>query len=300
VLTAAAIWGSSFVAIKLGLDAAPPATSAWLRFLVAGVVSTAGVAVLGRLRLPLLKEPIILAIAAVNAGGFLLQYIGLADTNSAVAALLANIGVVVVAILAVRWLGERMTAGLLAAVGLAFLGGTLLATRGDLATLATPGFRGALFVAAASFVWSLFVVLGKLAMARGVATESEISWAVLALSAVMLLPPAVAIDGVPALASLPAEAWWAALYNGVLCSSVAYVIYMRGLRELSATATAVLTVAEILVAFALTAAVFGYVVAGMEAVGAALVVAAILIASLASPQGEGAAPPVSGGEPEPP
>jgi drug/metabolite transporter (DMT)-like permease len=283
VLVAAAVWGSSFVVIKLGLEAAPPVTSAWLRFAIAGAVSTAGAAAFGGLRLSLLKHPLILGIAAVNAAGYLLQYIGLVDTNSAVAALLANIGVVVVAVLAVRWLGERVTAGLLAAVGMAFAGGTLIATRGDLATLAAPEFRGALFVAGASFVWSLFVVLGKVALNRQVGTAAEISWAVLALSAVMLFPPALLLEGLPQLGSYPAEAWWAALYTGVVCSSLSYVIYMRGLGGLTATATAVLTLGEILVAFAMTAVVFNYVVTGWEAVGAGLVVAGIVFASVSSP-----------------
>jgi drug/metabolite transporter (DMT)-like permease len=297
VLAAATIWGSSFVVIKLGLDAAPPATSAWLRFAIAAAASTAVAPLVGGLRPAVLKHPLVLAISAVNAVGFLFQYLGLAETNSAVAALLANMGVVVVALLAVRWLGERPTAMLLIAVGCAFAGGTLLATRGDPAALSTPGFRGALLVAVASFVWSLFVVLGKVALDRKVATEAELSWAVLVLSALFLAPAALSLEGAPDLAALPAGAWGAALYTGVVCSSLSFVLYLRGLSRLSATATAVLTVGEILVAFALTAVVFGYVVSGVEAVGAGLVLGAISLASLSRPAARPAPPPPPAGVP---
>src|SRR6267378_673941 len=155
---AASIWGSSFVAIKLGLEGAPPVALLFLRFVVAAAASTILLRALGPLRLSVARHPLVLGLALTNAVGFVFQYLGLVETNSAVAALLANIGVVVVALLSVRLLGERISAMLAVAVALTFVGGSVLATKGDLAVLATPEFRGAVYIAIASVIWSAFVV----------------------------------------------------------------------------------------------------------------------------------------------
>jgi DME family drug/metabolite transporter len=215
--------------------------------------------------------------------------VGLADTNSAVAALLANLGVVVVAGLSPKVLGEKVTSRVAVAVALTFVGGTLLATRGDLATLSSPEFRAAAAIAVGSMIWSVFVVLNKLALDRGVGTDAELSWGVLVLTAVWLVPAVFLIDGQPRIID-PALAWGTAFYTGVLCSSVSYVIYMAGLRRLGATVAAVVTVAEIVVAFVLTVVVYGSVLSGVAAAGALLVVAGIVLAGLQQsrwPKGEG-------------
>lgn len=293
VLAAAAIWGSSFVAIKLGLEGAPPVTSSLLRFAVAAAASTVVLRALGPLRASVLKDPLVIAISLANAVGFVFQYLGIAGTNSAVAALLANIGVVVVALLSSVVLRERLSARTALAVTLAFAGGSILATRGDLSTLGGAEFRAAVLISIASVIWSVYVVLNKVALDRARHTEAEIAWAIFALTTLITLPFALALEGVPRLA-YPAVAWGAILYTGVVCSSLSYVIYMKGLKRLTATATAVLTVAEILVAFALTAVVFGYVVTGVAALGAALVVVGIVLASLREGNAtgdEGAGPP---------
>jgi len=252
--------------------------------MVAGLVSTLLLFARRRMRWGVFRHPTVIVLSLLNAGGFLLQYWGLNETNSAAASILANVGVILVAILAVAWLGEKMTARLAAAVFLAFLGSVLLVTRGNLSSLAAPEVRGPLMVAVASFLWSLFVVINKDALSKNIATGEEISWAVLALSGIFLLPAAVVVDGAPTF-SYSGEGWAVALYTGIFCSSLSYIIYMRGLSGLPATVASVIIVAEVLVAFVLTAVVFSYIVGGWEAVGGALVLVGIVLASLASRKG---------------
>jgi drug/metabolite transporter (DMT)-like permease len=280
VLAAAALWGSSFVVIKLGLAGAPPVTLSLLRFVVATFVSLAILRAAGPLKLRALKDPLVVGIGLTNAAGFVFQYQGMADTNSAAASLLANIGVVVTAALAALYLHEKISWQVAVAVLFTFAGGFLLATHGDLSSFGSREFQGAVLIGIGSVLWSFFVVLNKVALDRGVHSEAEITWATLAITAAATLPVAVALEGVPTLA-YSAVAWGAVLYTGILCSSVAYVIYMVGLRELRATSTAILTVAEVLVAFVLTALVFGTVLTGVAAAGAGLVLAGILLASRA-------------------
>lgn len=300
VLSAAAIWGSSFVVIKVGLEGAPPVTSAFLRFAVAGLASGLILRRLGPVPMAVLKDPLVLALAGANAVGFVLQYLGLAHTNSAVAALLANTGVVVVAALSSVYLHERIRGPTAAAVVLAFAGGSLLATRGDLSTVGGMEFQGAILIAVASVLWSVYVVLNKITLERTAHSEEEIAWAVLALTALLTLPAAIAMEGVPSL-NYSWQAWASIVYAALACSSLSYVIYMKGLRRLSATAAAVLTVSEVLVAFILTAVVYGLVVQGAAALGAGLVLVGIVLASRwGQPSGlPPATPPKAGGPPSP-
>jgi drug/metabolite transporter (DMT)-like permease len=307
VLTAAAIWGSSFVVIKLGLGdpggavaAAPPVTSSLLRFAIAAIASTAILRAEGPLRPGALRDPLVVAIALSNAVGYALQYMGLVQTNPAVASLLANIAVVVTVLLSAAVLHERISARTALAVTLAFAGGSVLATRGDLNSVGTPEFAAAAMIAVASLFWSVYVVLNKMALERGKYSESELTWAIFVLTALATVPIAFALEGPPTFQYSPV-AWASILYNGILCSSVAFVIYMVGLRELTAISTAVLTVAEILVAFMLTFIVFGVGMNGITAVGAALVVGGILLTSLRADAKKGRDPslaaPAPPGEP---
>ncbi len=278
VLSAAAIWGSSFVVIKLGLEGAPPVTSTFLRFALAGLASGLVLRRLGRLRWGVLRDPLVLGLSVANAVGFVLQYLGLAGTNSAVAALLANLGVVVVAALSAVYLHEKVRAVTAAAVVLAFAGGSLLATRGDLSNVGGTEFQAAVLIAVASVIWSVYVVLNKVTLERTRHSEEEIAWAVLALTALWTLPAALLAEGAPSLNYTP-QTWASILYAALACSSLSYVVYMKGLRRLSATAAAVLTVSEVLVAFVLTALVYGYVVQGAAALGAVMVLVGIVLAS---------------------
>ena len=76
VLAAAALWGSSFVVIKLGILAGgPPVTLSLLRFVVATVVSLFVVKMAGPLKFAALKDPLVLAIGLTNAAGFVFQYL---------------------------------------------------------------------------------------------------------------------------------------------------------------------------------------------------------------------------------
>ena len=275
------MWGSSFVVIKVGLEAAPaapPVTLSMLRFVVATVVSLVIVRAAGKLRFAALKDPLVIGIGFTNAVGFIFQYLGLATTNSAVAAVLANIGVVVVAALSALYLHEKISRRTAVAVIFTFAGGSLLATGGDLSNVGGAEFAGALLIGLGSVVWSVFVVMNKVALERGPHTESEITWATLAITVAATLPVAFALEGLPTLA-YSALTWGAVLYTGIFCSSIAYVIYMMGLKELPATSTAILIVAEVLVAFALTAIVFGTVLTGVAAIGAALVLGGIALAT---------------------
>lgn len=279
VLAAAALWGSSFVVIKLATDSgAPPVTLAFLRFVVAAAASLVVVRASGPVKLAGFKDPLVLGIGLMNTAGFVFQYVGIAGTNSAAAALLANIGVVVVAVLSSFYLNEKISARTAVAVILTFAGASLLATRGEASSFQTSEFQAAVLIGIGSVIWSVFVVMNKVALQRGKHTESDLSFVTLVITAIAMLPLTLALEGVPTFA-YAAVAWGAILYTGILCSSVAYVIYMVGLKELPATSTAVLTVAEVLVAFGLTAAVFGTVLTGVAAVGAGLVLGGIALAS---------------------
>jgi DME family drug/metabolite transporter len=85
-----------------------------------------------------------------------------------------------------------------------------------------------------------------------------------------------------------------ALFLGVVPTAVAYLLFARGLRRLSAAETSTLTLAEPLTAGLLGDAVLGERVTGAGAAGAGLVLAGLLVLALRGPRGTPATPSPEG------
>jgi drug/metabolite transporter (DMT)-like permease len=104
------VWGSSFIAIDMGLQTAPPLTFAAWRYLIAGGLLLAYSGTTTRRWLPrsgaALTEVIIIAVFLIAAYHALL-YTGQLTVAAPVAAVLVNLSPIFTAIIAVLWMGQR-------------------------------------------------------------------------------------------------------------------------------------------------------------------------------------------------
>jgi DME family drug/metabolite transporter len=75
-----------------------------------------------------------------------------------------------------------------------------------------------------------------------------------------------------------------ALFLGIIPTALAYVLFARGLRRLSAAETSTLTLAEPLTAGLLGAVVLGERLTPLSAVGAGLVLAGLLVLAVRTPR----------------
>jgi drug/metabolite transporter (DMT)-like permease len=123
------IWGSGFIATKIGLQYAPPFTFLTLRFLF-GVACLVPILIVMRPSFPATRGElghVIVAgllMHAVHLGGsHYTQYLGM---SAGITALILSAQPLITALIAARWMGERLTRGQWAGVAVGLLGVSMI------------------------------------------------------------------------------------------------------------------------------------------------------------------------------
>ncbi len=181
---------------------------------------------------------------------------------------------VIVALLGTALGRERMTRTLALVLALA-LGGTALLI--DLrAILARPADLLGIGLALGSALgYAVVTLVGRSLGGRYPSIQTTaISFA---SGALVLLPLALATGFV---AHYAADGWLRLLYLGLIPSALAYALFFRGVRGVSATATTILTLIEPLTATALAWLLFHERLGASGAIGAALLLGAVLLLGL--------------------
>lgn len=273
---AAILWGTSFNVNDAGLAYLGPATFVFLRFALAGVATLAVALLLRRLDASPLRSPWFWLLAAFNALGFFLQYVGQTMTTPARTALFVNTSAFAVALLDRVLYGVHVGPRRLAAILFGVGGAALLITGGDLSTLQGGRFVGDLVVLAAGTAWSVFFVMNRRAVTSG--DPLNVTAWTFTLTAVLLVPTLL-LDEAPL--RVPPEGALAIVYAGLVTTALAFGLWAWGLTRINATASAVLLLVEILVASALSAALGRETFALVEFVGAGMLVGAVVGIGLA-------------------
>jgi drug/metabolite transporter (DMT)-like permease len=157
-------WGSTFAAIKVGLEAAPPILFAGLRALIGGAV----MAVLAGFRSgpPRLaanaRDYSVLTVLNVVAF-FGLQTLGLLELASGLAAVLTYLQPVLVGVIAWRLLGESMTPAKVAGLLLGFAGIVVVSAGAFAGHVSGPGVG---YAAGGAVAWALGTIAFKQAQQR--------------------------------------------------------------------------------------------------------------------------------------
>ena len=211
-----------------------------------------------------------LAAVAVIGGSvpFVLFFEGLARVSSNDAAFIHKTLVAWVAILAVLFLGERVSAPHLAAIGLIIVGYAQLAGGVGLPEVGT----GEALILAATLCWSVEVVLVRSLLRRGV-PEMVVSTSRMAGGIVLLLCWAIVRGALGDLIGLSATQWAWTLLTGLLLAAYVVSWHHALARAPAIDVTAVLSMGAVLTAL-LNAGVRGAV---LQPVGLALLVAGGLI-----------------------
>ncbi len=271
---ASLIWGTSFVAISVGLQYANPYVLLFERFFVASAAILAfGLFSRSARVWSELRKPRTWAISAVYAAAFLFQFVGQDESGASASALLSNLFIVFVPALAFFVLRERMPNSSKAAVGLSIVGIALVFPSG----LNVGGsVVGDLLLVGSALGYTVFIVLGK----KYEISSLGSSFAII-VSMTVLMAPLAAIEGGPfSLSRLNAWTDWASvLWLAVPCTVVALAMYTRGLASIRAGQSATLLLMEIMVGVALSAALLGDVLGPPQVVGALIIAFAVLLSS---------------------
>jgi DME family drug/metabolite transporter len=278
VLLAAVCFGTTGTAQALGPAGADPAGVGAARILVGGALLVA-VAAAGRAGLTSRRwapGPVLAAVAGV-AVYQLAFFAAVADTGVAVGTIVA-LGSAPTLTGAFEWLLERRRPEprWIAGTALACAGVALLALAGGDASVSLPGV--ALAVGAGG-AYAMYTLDAKRLLSAGHAPEAVMA-AAFGLGAIVLVP-ALAASGPGWL--LDADGLALALFLGAVPTALAYVLFARGLRRLTASETATLTLAEPLTAAALGTLVLAEPMTAASALGAGLVLAGMLALAVRLP-----------------
>ncbi|MBO4209455.1 EamA family transporter [Micromonospora echinofusca] len=233
------LWASAFVAIRhVGTDFSPGALTLG-RLLVASVVLGAlllarGVTVARRPagtadRWPARSHWWLVAVCGVTWFGAYNVALNAAEqrVDAGTAAMLVNIGPVLIAVLAGLLLGEGFPGGLAAGGAVAFAGVVLIA-------VATPGRQadrwGVLLGLVAAVTYAVGVVAQKPLLAS--ASALPVTWLAATVGVVVCLPFAPALLREVAAADVPAVGWL--LYLGVFPTALAFTTWAYALARTSA------------------------------------------------------------------
>ncbi len=274
---AAALWGTSFPVISLGIRGGlDPRTFLFLRFALAAPVMLGVAKALGKELMPLLRSRAIWAVGLFNAVGFLCQFVGQQYTDASVAALLVNMSVVLAAIGGVAFLGERLGGFKVAGVLLAVAGTVLITTNGDFGVVASgQGLGDALYLIAA-VSWAGYILYSKKKMDEQKWDPLAAAACIVAVTAILVVPPALTAG---AGRSLSADSLWAVGYTAVFNTVIPFVLYQKGLKHLTASSSAVVLMLEIVVAVLISVAFLGETLTTFAWVGGVAVLGSILLVS---------------------
>ncbi|MEU6785434.1 EamA family transporter [Nonomuraea angiospora] len=263
-----AIWGTTYLVTTELLPPGRPLLAAVIRALPAGLLL---VAITRRLPSGIWWWRA-LVLGALNIGVFFaLLFVGAYRLPGGVAATVGAIQPLLVALLSAGLLGERLSMRTTLAAVAGVAGVSLLVLRAD-ARLDVLGVAAAL---GGAVVMAFGVVLSKRWQSPAPLLATT-GWQLVA-GGLLLLPVALLVEGAPP-ATLTGANLAGYAYLTIIGSALAYVLWFRGLRLLSATKVTFLGLLSPVVATALGWLVLGQELTAAQALGALVVLAALVVA----------------------
>jgi DME family drug/metabolite transporter len=284
VLLAALCFGTTGTAQALGPDGTDPVGVGAARILVGGALLVMVAAARRRPGPRWAIRPVAAAVAGV-AVYQLAFFAAVADTGVAIGTIVALGSAPTLAGL-FEWIVDRRRppSRWVAATALAFAGVALLALAGGDADVSPLGVALAVTAGGA---YAVYTLAAKRLLTAGHAPQAVMAVA-FGLGAIVLLPALAA--GTPSWL-LHADGIALALFLGIVPTAVAYLLFASGLKHLTASETATLTLAEPLTAATLGALVLAEHLTAPAVAGAGLVLAGLVALAIKSP------PPVASPEP---
>jgi drug/metabolite transporter (DMT)-like permease len=270
------LWGTSFPAIKIGLGYMDAYTFAFLRFLVASLVMLSVLLLTKNFNFNFNKKRLILFLGVANGLAYLLQYVGMVFTTASKASLFVNLSAVWVALLSPIVLKEHLGSKKTLGVMLSLLGVFFVTTNLNWASLSQGVLMGDLLVVSCGALWAVFMVYNKPLATANNNLFPYMAW-ILLFTLIPLLPPAVFSGG--AIFSLPLEAWLTIFYTAIFCWVLPYYLWLKGLKHISATTSAVVLLIEVIVAMIIATLALGEVLTLVSGIGALFIIIAILLVS---------------------
>lgn len=273
---ASSLWGTSFPAIKIGLEYMDAYTFVFLRFFVATVIMLAAALFTRSFSLKLNKKGLLLFLGIINGVAYILQYVGMVSTFASNSSLLVNLTVVWVALMSPVIVKEKLGMQKIAGVFLSITGIVLITTKLDFQSFQVGETVGNLLVIAAGILWALFIIYNKQLVNENENLTQSLTW--LLVFTMLPLIPIVPLASTNFLA-LQWEAWIAIGYTSIFCWVIPYYLWSKGLQNISPVTSSVILLNETLVAITISILVLGEALTIVSGIGAVFILAAMMLVS---------------------
>ncbi|WP_328793811.1 DMT family transporter, partial [Heliomicrobium undosum] len=272
LLSVAAVWGGTFVAVKNAIAFMPPYTFLAIRFFIAGLF----LAVIAGRRWQRLTGAAVrhgFMLGACLFGGYALQTIGLQYTTSSHAGFITGLSVVLVPLVGWIVLKQVPRSGVLAGVAMAVTGLGLLTLTDDLTI--NPGD---LLVLGCAFCFGLHIFLAGQVTSR----HDPMLLSIMQIFAVSVACTAFSFFTAPPLAydQFRSEVWTALALTAIPATSLAFLAQMYFQKFTTATRTALIFATEPVFALIFGIALAGETLTLRGAFGGVLVMAGIVVAEM--------------------
>lgn len=264
--------GTSYVAVKMTVGEVNPFLLGAVTMAVGSALLLAYMVLRGMLDRAMLRRWEFWVGPIINTGVVAPSYVGLTMTTASAAGLIIGTNVVFVALFSRLLFGERLSRRRLLGLSIALLGLITLTTRWDLSVLDGSQMAGNLLVLLSAACIGVSVVTSRIAL-RNLSAEQ---WS---LSLHLLLPPAllalyfiIPMDGGLSSANIPA-----ALFIGLVCTTVPTVLWTSALKHISVVTSATILMVESAFAVFLSWMFLGEVIDAYVVTGAGMIFAAILL-----------------------
>jgi drug/metabolite transporter (DMT)-like permease len=269
------LWGATFTAVGVAVEALPPMLMSGTRFLVAGLLGAVVMAALRGLHvLRLTRRQLAGTCAAATCmipGANALVVLGQQSVPSGLAAVLGAVAPCFIVLLRLAH-GDRVRLGTAAGVGLGLVGVTLLLAP---AGTGAAGPAGPLLVLGGSALWALGAFyVPRLSLQPDVLASAATQMIIGGGIGILV---GVAAGERPPAGGVPAEAWWGFAYLVVLGSLVGFAAYTWLLVHASVSTASTTSYGIPLVAVVLGIVLLDESLSLRAVIGGAAVVAACVV-----------------------
>ncbi len=279
-LFAVIVWGGTFIATKLALQEASPATLVWLRFGMGVLILGATAALRRQFALPSRAEWGYFALVGFIGVTFhqWLQATGLQTAAATTTAWIVATIPVFTALLGWLFLKERLTFLRIFGIGLAAMGVLVIVSRGDLAALAAGDFGtpGDFLILISALNWAVFSILSRRGLERHPA--ARMMFYVMALG---WLFASIWLFGFgPGWSEIPhftLNGWGNILVLGILGSGLAYIAWYDALQVIPAGQLGAFIYVEPLVTMVMAAFLLGEAITVVSIIGGAATIVGVYL-----------------------
>lgn len=275
------IWGNSFVVVQIAIDdGSSPVLIATARFMIASVIF-GGYLLWKRPPAPEKADRrTFLYLAFIGIGVYYaFQYYGVKFAGPSISSILVTLLCpIMIFLMSYFRLGEGISNIQKAGLGVSAIGSYFVITDGSTALISNwEGILGGAFAVVCAVFWAIYTVEGKKIVKKYDSFTSTAWLSVMGMFMTIPFSAADAVVGGPL--HFPPSFWLAALYLGILCTVVGYVVWFRALQGLSASRTGATLYFEPVVTVVFAWLLLGQGIGWIAAAGGLLVLMGVMLVS---------------------